>query len=366
MKRFLPAAVFICTILFLCFSPAASQLQDQTPPADTSGLIRFTLFPEVNSFQSVEPLNITLESDMKKLISGKASGGYQEARLYYQEENGDTTFHLLKIRARGDFRNSYCRFPPIQLNFKRTETDQGYLNNVNKLKLVTHCHRSGIYQQYLLKEYLVYRMYNLLTEKSYRVKLLMIKYRDSEGRMNTLDNFGFIIESNSLISKRFNTMILDHQNIPAWHADPYQTNLMALFQYMIGNPDWGIYKLHNVKLLMSGKAGEKPCPIPYDFDCCGMVNAHYAIPDGNMGIETVRTRIYRGYCLSSEEEYQVFFNEFIRVKEEMYSLVRNFKLLEEKHRNEMTSYLDSFYEIIEDPRLAHLEIVSACLKIPSR
>ena len=365
MNRSLLALISISVFRLLNFSPPALGQSNPLPP-DTSGLIQFTIFPGVNPFQSDEAMKISLEFDMKKLIRDKYKNQYQEALLYYREANGDTTFHHLKIIPRGNFRKSYCRFPPIKLNFKESESDQEYLNNINKLKLVTHCQHSDKYQQYLFKEYLVYKMYNLLTDKSFRVKLLRIKYIDSEGRMKTTENHAFIIECNSLLSNRLNATIIDRPNIHTWHTDHYQANLMALFQFMIGNPDWGIPNLQNVRLLKSENPMEKPFAIPYDFDYCGMVNAHYAIPNALLGIETVRTRIYRGYCLSSEEEYQVFFNEFIKVKEEMYALVQNFNLLEEKHRSEMISYLDSFYEIIEDPRLADRKIISVCLEIPSR
>ena len=159
---------------------------------------------------------------------------------------------------------------------------------------------------------------------------------------------------------------MDRQNIPTWHTDHYHANLMAVFQYLIGNTDWSIPKLHNIRLVKPAKPTEKPLAIPYDFDYCGMVNAQYAIPPESLGITTVRTRIYRGYCLSNPEEYQFFFNEFVKVKEEMYTLIRNFIPLEEKHRSEMINYLDSFYETIEDPRLSKRRIIAASRKIPSR
>ena len=38
-------------------------------------------------------------------------------------------------------------------------------------------------------------------------------------------------------------------------------------------------------------------PLPYDFDFSGLVNAPYAKPRPELGIRTVKSRVYRGYCL---------------------------------------------------------------------
>ena len=142
---------------------------------------------------------------------------------------------------------------------------------------------------------------------------------------------------------------------------------MALFQYMTGNHDWEIAKLHNIRLVKSlTNPLEKIIPIPYDFDYSGMVNTHYALPPEALGIESVRTRFYRGYCLSTTEEYQEYFQKFLDVKEEMYALVQNFELLDSRHSDEMIDYLDSYYTIIENPRLAKMNIIDFCKQIPSR
>ena len=147
---------------------------------------------------------------------------------------------------------------------------------------------------------------------------------------------------------------------------------MSIFQFMIGNNDWAIPDRHNVRLIMpiqnqSDKLEiKKPIAVPYDFDYSGMVNAHYAAPAPILEIATVRTRLYMGFCLPSEEEYQEYFRKFIDVKEDMYALVRNFALLDSNHRNEMIDYLDSFYEIIGDPRLARRNIINYCTPVPVR
>ena len=58
-------------------------------------------------------MNISLVFDMKKLMRDKYMNQYQEALLYYQEADGDSTIRRLKIIARGNFRKSHCRFPNV-------------------------------------------------------------------------------------------------------------------------------------------------------------------------------------------------------------------------------------------------------------
>jgi hypothetical protein len=207
-------------------------------------------------------------------------------------------------------------------------------------------------------------MYNLLTDSSFRVKLVHIDYIDSEDKMKPLTKYGFIIESHNHLAERLLGVRIDRTGVNTWDTDDYLTGLMALFQYMIGNTDWAIPVPHNFKLVKPSFLNSSILAIPYDFDYSGMVNTTYAIPDENLGIETVRTRVYRGYCLPSDDHYHRFFKMFLKNKKAMFSLVEDFKLLDKRSRSEMLEYLEEFYEIIEDPRRANREIIEICRIIP--
>ena len=132
-------------ILLLITSHARAQIIPTPDPSDTSGVLQLTLFPEEDPFLVSEPLHVSLEFDMKKLIREKFKNQYQDAIFRYQDENGDTLIHELQIKARGEFRKTHCRFPPIKLNFRKSGAGDDYFNDVNKLKLVTHCQKSGAY-----------------------------------------------------------------------------------------------------------------------------------------------------------------------------------------------------------------------------
>ncbi|MCK4854864.1 MAG: hypothetical protein KAT31_11390, partial [Bacteroidales bacterium] len=331
---------------------------------DSTYLIDFTLFSSTSPLQTDKIIKISLKFDMKKFVRSKHKEEYQKAELTIYNPDSNIVEKEIRVRARGITRKSICYFPPIKLNFKETEFDNEYLNDINSLKLVTHCKNSALFEQYLLKEFLVYRMYNLLTDSSFRVKLVHIDYIDSEDKMKPLTKYGFIIESHNHLAERLLGVRVDRTGINTWDTDHYLTSLMALFQYMIGNTDWAIPVPHNFKLVKPLVLNSSILAIPYDFDYSGMVNTIYAIPDENLGIETVRTRVYRGYCLPSDDHYHRFFKVFLKNKQSMFSLVEDFKLLEKKSRSEMLEYLEEFYEIIEDPRRANREIIEVCRQIP--
>ena len=365
MKNFYPFAGILILLLAITSEIVLAQ-PDPAIAHDSTYLIDFTLFPKKDPFQTDNIIKISLKFDMKKFIKTKHKGEYQKAQLTLYNRDSNIVETEIRIRARGITRKSICHFPPIKLNFKETEFDNDSLNDINSLKLVTHCKNSALYEQYLLKEFLVYKMYNLLTDSSFRVKLVQIDYIDSEDKMKPLTKYGFIIESHNHLAERLQGVRIDKTKINTWDTDSYLTGLMAVFQYMIGNTDWAIPVLHNFRLVKPSFLNSSILAIPYDFDYSGMVNTVYAVPDEQLGIETVRTRVYRGYCLPSDDHYQRLFKVFIENKQAMFSLVEDLELLDKKTRPEMLEYLEEFYTIIESPQLAERHIIGECRPLPVR
>ncbi len=365
MKSFYQFAGIL--ILLLALTPDIVLAQtDSNGGHDSTYLIDFTLFPGTDLLQTDEIIKISLKFDMKTFVRTKHKGEYQKAQLTIYNPDSNIVEKEIRVRARGVTRRSICYIPPIKLNFKETEFDNDSLNDINSLKLVTHCKNSALYEQYLLKEFLVYRMYNLLTDSSFRVKLLQIDYIDSEDKMKPLTKYGFIIESNDHMAERLNGIRINRAGVNTWDTDSYHTSLTAVFQYMIGNTDWAIPVPHNFKLVKPAVPISSILAIPYDFDYSGMVNTVYSVPDENLGIETVRTRVYRGYCLPSNDHYQRLFKVFMENKKAMFSLVEDFELLDKKSRPDILDYLEEFYEIIETPRLAERNIIDVCRQMPRK
>ena len=70
---------------------------------------------------------------------------------------------------------------------------------------------------------------------------------------------------------------------------------MAVFQFMIGNTDWSVPYLQNIKFITKDST-KAPLTVPYDFDHAGIVSAPYALPAEELEMSSVLERRYRGYC----------------------------------------------------------------------
>jgi len=121
---------------------------------------------------------------------------------------------------------------------------------------------------------------------------------------------------------------------------------VAVFEYMIGNSDWSVPYLHNIKLL---DKTTYITAVPYDFDHSGIIEAKYAHPPQALNLYSVRERIYRGITYSPAV-YQQVFDNFRRVKPQIYALYENNPQLEKGYIKRTINYLDEFYKTIDNPK----------------
>ena len=314
-------------------------------------------------FDSEEALEITMEMDIRTVLRDRGEDtDYHPLLVTWNSEDEEIRQVEARVKVRGNFRRQRenCRFPPLRMRFE-TETVEGTVfEGQKKLKLVTHCQtRRSQYQQYLLQEYLIYRAYNLMTDKSFRVRLVKITYADSQERDDPFTRYGFILEDEDKMAERLGGKILEVENVHPDLTDYELSNRLAIFQFMMGNSDWSIPGLHNIKLIrLDGEP--TPYAIPYDFDWSGIINTRYAKPDPFLNIRTVRQRLFRGFCRDPE----VFRDEFAffnKQKKDIYALYRELSPpLEENELEQATGYLDEFYAIINDPDEAEYDIIEKC------
>ena len=236
--------------------------------------------------------------------------------------------------------------PPIHLNFKNPTSPK--LKSLGKLKLVVGCGATNEDEQLIIKEYLAYKMYNILTEKSFRVRLVKIRYEDTRGKIKPYSQYGFLLEDVDDMAARNKCKEVEGIAVQTESTDRKQMTLVALFEYMIGNTDWSVPAFHNIKLMQSADNTKSiPIAVPYDLNHCGFVNAAYAVPPEELGIATVKDRLYRGFPRSMDEleETIAIFNS---KREKIYSLVNNCEWLNKASRKESINYLDGFYKTINN------------------
>ena len=311
-------------------------------------------------FSSHDILELSLTFNWKELVFDVGDNrSYHNAHLTYFITEGDSVSIPVEVQARGNYRRSRenCNFPPIRIRFSEDKVTNTLFSGQDKLKLVTHCNNRKIFAEYLLKEYLAYRIYNLFCDESYKVRLARITYNDSEGKNKQLTRFAFFIEKTEHLASRLSGTEIEFLILAKEVTDQKLTLIFSVFQYLIGNTDWSIPGLHNVCLI--SLHGPKYVPVPYDFDFSGLVGTYYAIPDPKIPIKSIFQRIYRGPC----EELDVILpvlELFNRKKPEIYSLISDFEYLEEKERAKILRYFDKFYKTLNNDRKLKKEFILNC------
>jgi hypothetical protein len=313
-----------------------------------------------NVFDETEPLNCSLKFNIKEFTKSKNENRIIPAVFTWYKNDSVTISRDINIEARGQSRKEICYFPPIKLKFKNTSIDDPYLDQVKTQKLVTHCNSSKNYEQYLLKEYLAYKIYNILSEQSFRVMLIKMNYIDAGEKVEPFTRFAFLIEDVDVLCDRNKCIELENKNLGMRHIDTISMIRFSLFQFMIGNVDWTIPDLHNVKLLKAlDITRQLPDVVPYDFDHSGFVNASYAVNVRDPEIGSVKTRVFAGLCFS-EADYLEQIQEFISLKDEFYTTITEFEFLDAKHKKAVVNYIDEFFQLIDQPNFYKKYILPEC------
>lgn len=295
-------------------------------------------------------LEINLITDLQNLIINKKTEDYQVAYLEMQDAEGNSVNHKLKVKPRGKYRRKICDFPPLKLNFsKEALIENGLHPEFDKLKLVTHCMDNKIgSKDNVLREYLTYQIYNKLTDNSFRTQLVKIKYIDLHNSSKSITRYGFLIEDKDEMATRLNGELCDCHGLESKTVSKTPYNLMAMFQYMIGNEDWDLSMVRNVKAVQLFTGGEdNNILVPYDFDFSGIVDAPYAIPDSGLKHLTVKERHFSGVFLN-DNDLEAMSNHFLSREEEILLTVKKFKRLNSDSRIEIERYLREFFAILKD------------------
>jgi len=299
-------------------------------------------------FSNDSVIEATLTTDIKLLRHHKNKPVWQPASISMQYPGSSVISEQIGIMPRGIYRKENCDLAALMLDFKKNSTSK--LSSLKKLKLVGGCQSGSSAEILLLKEYLVYKIYNFISPMGFRVRLLHVVYKDSQQKMKTYSQYAFLIEDIKDLADRNNCVEVKNKIVNTEATDRQQMNLVSLFQYMIGNTDWSVRGNHNIKLMASrNNIVAAPYPVPYDFDYAGLVNADYAVPAENLSIKFVTERLYRGYPRNMNE-LQLNLEIFRHKKEAIMAYIKNFTLLNEKEKKEMTRYLDDFYRIINDKK----------------
>lgn len=311
-------------------------------------------------FDDDQPLAIRLKFSTKKIKAETNDSTYVASMLYYKQ--GDVVWDSIKvkIRARGYFRQRNCFYVPLKLKLGKSRIKGTLFEGNPKLKFVSPCMREKDNNDYLLKEYMAYKLFEVISPYHLRSRLVDYEFVEEKGdRIRKHELKAFLIEDMDQLAERFNGREMKRKVHPLQQDD--LTSLQnTLFQYLIGNTDFSYRGLHNSELLYTQN---KYVPIPYDFDMSGLVNASYATISGLENIKstiaTVTERVYKGYKRDDDLLQEVRL-EFIAHKEEFFAVADSLEKEFNSPRRfeEAREFLAGFFEVIEDDKLFEKRILN--------
>lgn len=310
-------------------------------------------------FEQDDLLSIQLNGDFRTVFDDRGDNPINHPMTisYKGDQNQDVSIPV-EVKTRGHFRKSRgnCAYPPLLITFSKKEPAANTLfSQQDKVKLVMPC--TG--DQFVVKEYLVYKLYNLITPKSFRARLVKVLFSDPERKKQTGNFYGILLEEENQMAGRNHTISLDKKLMRPENTEADQFIKMAVFEYMIGNTDWSIQYLQNIKLLATD-SNAIPCTVPYDFDHAGIVSTPYALPAEELQMSSVRERRYRGYCISDMKKFDPSIALFNTLKDSIYAVYTHCPLLDAKYVKNTTDYLDVFYKTLNNPAALKKEFMYPC------
>ena len=337
----LAVAALSCNLLCICASAQTSKMSG-------AGL-----------FSNDSVLKITLSGNLRDLMTDRGETPKNHPVVISYNQEGKEVSVNAEARTRGHFRRTMgnCTYPPLLLQFtKNDELSSSIFSEQRRLKLVMPC----VSDDYVVREWLVYRIYNLVTPKSFRARLVSVELNDTKKKKSTTPTYGILLEEENQMANRNENVLIRRQLRPE-QTDSLPFLTMAVFQYLIGNTDWSV-QYQNIKLIARDSTTAIPVTVPYDFDHAGLVSPPYARPAEELRMNSVRDRRYRGYCLPDPAKFVPVVALYNELKPAIYKLYTDCPLLDAKYVKSTIKYLDDFYQTINDPAMMKKEFGYPCDK----
>ena len=299
-------------------------------------------------FSSAEPFVFTLAADFKALNKDRDPESTKRfpGEVRIPGEGGSPIAIPVQLSARGHVRRMArtCDYVPIRVEFPKQGVAGTPFAKQGALKLIVQCARGGEYEQYILKEYLAYRLFNVITPQSFRARLAKVNYVDQATGQAAGTRHAMFIEDDGDVAKRMEGRTLALPRLQFKDVDTETLMPVMIFEYMIGNTDFSLFALHNVKLVQ--RPDKSIHPVPYDFDFSGLVHAPYAAPDRALMLTSVRERRYRGPC-RPQEQVDPYVAKFVAKKDLLRALPDAIPGLDKGSKEDVRSYLDEFFSQVK-------------------
>ncbi len=307
-------------------------------------------------FRSAEPLAFTLTANFRSVNGDRNPNSTKTvpATLEFTKDDGTTASIELQLRGRGHARRQICAFVPLRLELPKDQTRNTVFDSHGPLKLVTHC-RNGA-EENVLREYVAYLIYNLLTPRSFRARLATVTYIDAGTKKALPAKTGILLEDDDDVAKRLDGRIVELEKATFQRVDMETVTLMSIFEYLIGNTDMSLFLQHNIRIVQT--VNGLRYPVPYDFDYAGLVDTGYGVPGKDLGITSVRDRLYRGPCRTAGE-FAPFFDRMRAIRADVQAIYDTLPF-SKGYRSDARKYLDEFYRTLDRPFDVKRAFIDGC------
>lgn len=333
------AAKVLLTFVLLA-GPSGFSQNDGDPQHETTPL-----------FETRDPLPISIRASIRSLKRDTNDSTYLDGTLSFGSPGASDSVSM-RLRARGNFRRTQCYFAPVKLKFRKKDVAGTVFDGHHELKLVLPCLMGSGADDLVLKEYLAYRIYEILSPYYYKTRPVRVTFNEIRGkREKTHELLGFLIEDHGTLARRYGGKRL-RQTVAPQMQDEVHSATLNLFQYLIGHTDFSMRELHNIRLYY---ISERYVSIPYDFDMAGLVDAPYATVSNTQrlggSIGSVRQRIYKGYRRPDSVMQEVR-AQFLEKRAEVFELLESLEPLfrDGSDYGKTRNYLESGFEVLEDDR----------------
>lgn len=299
-------------------------------------------------FGSTEILPVRFEYSRKKVKKETNDSTYIYSQLAYKDVNETWQNLDIKLRARGNFRRRTCYFTPLKLKIKKSNAKTTIFKGHKRLKVVLPCLNESEKNDKVIKEYLIYKMLEVMNQNHFKTRLIDIEYTELRNRKTkTYHLKGFFIEDADKAAKRLKGKIIKRKFSPQGFDDLASVR-NAMFQFMIGNTDYSASYSHNCKVMFRDK---KFVPVSYDFDMSGFVNTSYSvvsqINNKQLPIDDVTQRYYRGYQRDRQHFTDVR-EEFLNKKDAIFEAIDSHKefFTNRKNFEGARQYIEDFFKLL--------------------
>lgn len=312
-------------------------------------------------FLNQKALPLKMRFSSQNIRKNTNDSTYIVSTLFYRRQESAWDSMTVSLRARGNFRRENCYYLPLKMKLYKEGTRGTEFEGNQELKVVLPCLTNRDTDDYILKEYMAYKLYEIISPYHFKTRLALIEFIEERGSREKRHSLkGILIEDIDNVAARVNGKEIERLVHPL-QQEPISSLHNSFFQFLIGNTDYSTKQQHNEKLLFINN--NFVC-IPYDFDMSGLVNADYAfvanIQNMSRKITEVTQRLYKGYQREATLLEEVR-RDYIRHKPEMMQAVDALKDLFNNPRQYLMAreYVEGFFEILENDKKFHTYIASA-------